>query len=59
MRLEQIEVIASSSGAVAAMLREAGMEVVYVGRFATPATLSAAAFDEGADVATIRRLARD
>jgi len=36
--------------AVTAMLRDAGVEVIYLGRFASPETLSAAAFDEGVDV---------
>ena len=35
---------------VAAMLRDAGMEVVYLGRFATPETIAAAASDESVDV---------
>ena len=35
---------------VAAILRDAGMEVVYLGRFATPQTIAAAAADEAVDV---------
>ena len=36
--------------AVAAMLRDAGVEVIYLGRFASPETIAAAAFDEAVDV---------
>ena len=32
--------------AVSALLRDAGAEVVYLGRFATPESIAAAAFDE-------------
>jgi methylmalonyl-CoA mutase, C-terminal domain len=35
---------------VAALLRDAGMEVVYLGKFNTPARLCRAAIDEAADV---------
>jgi methylmalonyl-CoA mutase, C-terminal domain len=38
---------------VSAMLRDAGMEVVYLGRFATPATIARAASDEAVDVVGI------
>jgi methylmalonyl-CoA mutase C-terminal domain/subunit len=36
--------------AVASMLRDAGMEVIYLGRFASPATIAATARDEAVDV---------
>jgi methylmalonyl-CoA mutase C-terminal domain/subunit len=36
--------------AVARMLRDAGMEVVYVGRFNLPGDIAKAAVEEGADV---------
>ena len=36
--------------AVAALLRDAGMEVIYLGRFATPEIVVASAVDEGVDV---------
>ena len=36
--------------AVAGMLRDAGMEVIYLGRFNTPAAIVRAAIDEDADV---------
>ncbi|MBI5720512.1 MAG: cobalamin B12-binding domain-containing protein [Burkholderiales bacterium] len=36
--------------AVAGLLRDAGMEVIYLGRYNTPATLLRAARDEDADV---------
>lgn len=36
--------------AVAALLRDAGMEVVYAGRFGIPETIVSAALQEGADV---------
>jgi methylmalonyl-CoA mutase C-terminal domain/subunit len=36
--------------AVSALLRDAGAEVVYLGRFATPESIAAAAFDESVDV---------
>src|SRR5512134_2192371 len=36
--------------AVAGLLRDAGMEVVYVGRYNTPASLLSASLDEDADV---------
>ena len=36
--------------AVAALLRDAGMEVIYLGRFGTPETVVGAALDEGVDV---------
>lgn len=39
--------------AVAAMLRDAGMEVIYLGRFASPESIAAAAFEESADVVGI------
>lgn len=39
--------------AVSAMLRDAGMEVIYLGRFATPATIARAAADEAVDVVGI------
>jgi methylmalonyl-CoA mutase C-terminal domain/subunit len=38
---------------VAATLRDAGMEVVYLGRFASPESVAAAAFEESADVVGI------
>ena len=36
--------------AVAALLRDAGMEVIYLGRFATPENVVDSALDEGVDV---------
>ena len=36
--------------AVARLLRDAGMEVIYLGRFGTPATVVHAAIEEGVDV---------
>ncbi len=45
--LDQHEV---GSLAVAGMLRDAGMEVIYLGRFNTPAAIVRAAIDEDADV---------
>ena len=36
--------------AVARLLRDAGMEVIYLGRFATPESVALAAVDEGVDV---------
>ncbi|MCP4006255.1 MAG: methylmalonyl-CoA mutase [bacterium] len=36
--------------AVARLLRDAGMEVIYLGRFATPESVAAAALEEGVDV---------
>jgi methylmalonyl-CoA mutase C-terminal domain/subunit len=39
--------------AVASMLRDAGMEVIYLGRFASPATIAATARDEAVDVVGI------
>lgn len=39
--------------AVAAMLRDAGMEVIYLGRFASPESVAAAALEESADVVGI------
>lgn len=36
--------------AVSSILRDAGMEVIYLGRFASPATIAAAALDEAVDV---------
>jgi methylmalonyl-CoA mutase C-terminal domain/subunit len=36
--------------AAASILRESGMEVIYLGRFASPETIAAAARDESADV---------
>ncbi len=36
--------------AVARLLRDAGMEVIYLGRFGTPDTVAAAALEEGVDV---------
>jgi methylmalonyl-CoA mutase, C-terminal domain len=36
--------------AVSSMLRDAGMEVIYLGRFASPQTIAATAVDEGVDV---------
>jgi len=36
--------------AVARLLRDAGMEVIYLGRFGTPETVVASALDEGVDV---------
>jgi methylmalonyl-CoA mutase C-terminal domain/subunit len=39
--------------AVAAMLRDAGMEVIYLGRFASPESIAAAAIEESADVVGI------
>jgi len=39
--------------AVSSILRDAGMEVIYLGRFASPATIAATAHDEGVDVVGI------
>lgn len=39
--------------AVTAMLRDAGMEVIYLGRFASPESIAAAAIEESADVVGI------
>jgi methylmalonyl-CoA mutase C-terminal domain/subunit len=39
--------------AVSALLRSAGMEVIYLGRFATPRSVAAAAWDEAVDVVGI------
>jgi methylmalonyl-CoA mutase C-terminal domain/subunit len=39
--------------AVTAMLRDAGMEVIYLGRFASPESVAAAAVEESADVVGI------
>ncbi len=39
--------------AVATMLRDAGMEVIYLGRFASPESIAAAAIEESADVVGI------
>ena len=39
--------------AVSAMLRDAGMEVIYLGRFASPDSIAAAALEESADVVGI------
>jgi methylmalonyl-CoA mutase C-terminal domain/subunit len=39
--------------AVTAMLRDAGMEVIYLGRFASPESVAAAAIEESADVVGI------
>jgi methylmalonyl-CoA mutase C-terminal domain/subunit len=36
--------------AVSSMLRDAGMEVIYLGRFASPQTIAATALDESVDV---------
>jgi len=36
--------------AVARLLRDAGMEVIYLGRFGTPETVVDAALEEGADI---------
>jgi methylmalonyl-CoA mutase, C-terminal domain len=36
--------------AVASILHDSGMEVIYLGRFASPETIAAAARDESADV---------
>ncbi|MBW2387790.1 MAG: cobalamin-dependent protein [Deltaproteobacteria bacterium] len=36
--------------AVARLLRDAGMEVIYLGRFGTPETVVASALDEGVDI---------
>ena len=36
--------------AAASILRDCGMEVIYLGRFASPETIAAAARDESADV---------
>jgi methylmalonyl-CoA mutase C-terminal domain/subunit len=36
--------------AVSSILRDAGMEVIYLGRFASPQTIAATAIDEGVDV---------
>ncbi|MBW2289405.1 MAG: cobalamin-dependent protein [Deltaproteobacteria bacterium] len=36
--------------AVARLLRDAGMEVIYLGRFGTPATVVDSALEEGVDV---------
>ena len=38
---------------ITAMLRDAGMEVIYLGRFATPESVAAAAVEESADVVGI------
>jgi methylmalonyl-CoA mutase C-terminal domain/subunit len=38
---------------VATMLRDAGMEVIYLGRFASPESVAAAAIEESADVVGI------
>ncbi len=38
---------------VAAMLRDAGMEVIYLGRFASPESVAVAAMEESADVVGI------
>jgi methylmalonyl-CoA mutase C-terminal domain/subunit len=38
---------------VATILRDAGMEVIYLGRFASPASVATAAFEESADVVGI------
>ncbi|MCP5042462.1 MAG: methylmalonyl-CoA mutase [bacterium] len=35
---------------VARLLRDAGMEVIYLGRFATPESVALSAIDEGVDV---------
>jgi methylmalonyl-CoA mutase, C-terminal domain len=39
--------------AVSAMLRDAGMEVIYLGRFASPESVAQAAFEESADIVGI------
>jgi methylmalonyl-CoA mutase, C-terminal domain len=39
--------------AVSAILRDAGMEVIYLGRFASPESVAEAAFEESADVVGI------
>jgi methylmalonyl-CoA mutase, C-terminal domain len=39
--------------AVTAILRDAGMEVIYLGRFASPESVAAAAIEESADVVGI------
>jgi len=39
--------------AVSAILRDAGMEVIYLGRFASPGSVAEAAFEESADVVGI------
>ena len=39
--------------AVSAMLRDAGVEVIYLGRFASPESVAAAAVEESADVVGI------
>jgi methylmalonyl-CoA mutase, C-terminal domain len=39
--------------AVSAMLRDAGMEVIYLGRFASPESIATAAVEESADVVGI------
>lgn len=39
--------------AVSATLRDAGMEVIYLGRFASPESIATAAFEESADVVGI------
>jgi len=39
--------------AVTVMLRDAGMEVIYLGRFASPESIAAAAVEESADVVGI------
>jgi methylmalonyl-CoA mutase C-terminal domain/subunit len=39
--------------AVSTMLRDAGMEVIYLGRFGSPESVAEAAFEEGADVVGI------
>jgi len=36
--------------AVARLLRDAGMEVIYLGRFGTPESVAGSALDEGVDV---------
>ena len=38
---------------VSAILRDAGMEVIYLGRFASPESVAEAAFEESADVVGI------
>jgi methylmalonyl-CoA mutase C-terminal domain/subunit len=59
MNEEKIKVIVSKVGldghdrgakVVASLLKEAGMEVVYLGMYQTPAGIIAAALDEDADV---------
>jgi methylmalonyl-CoA mutase C-terminal domain/subunit len=39
--------------AVSSILRDAGMEVIYLGRFASPASIAATAHDEAVDVVGI------